>query len=202
MFNPRDPETISSGKAHDSPRSFQISWIDDNHIVSVGFSRGSQRRILLYRLPTSVGGEITTLSSVTIDVSPSVLFPVYDADTSILYVWGKGERVIQAYEVHPEDDREPIAKLPGFTGDSPQIATVFMPKRMVDMKKVEVAKALRLTAKTLEEVSFTIPRNKAGLFLFFCAQTSASICLFVNVRSPISSKMTFTCPPRTLKSLL
>lgn len=53
-------------------------------------------------------------------------------------------------------------KLPGFTGDSPQIATIFLPKRMVDMKKVEIAKALRLTAKTLEEVSFTIPRNKAS----------------------------------------
>ncbi|OXB39193.1 actin cross-linking [Cryptococcus neoformans] len=164
VFDPRNPEVVSSGKAHDSPRSFQISWIDDNHIVSVGFSRGSQRKILLYRLPSSAGGGITTVSSVTIDVSPSVLFPVYDPDTSILYVWGKGERVIQAYEVHPENDREPIAKLPGFTGDSPQIATMFLPKRMVDMKKVEVAKALRLTAKTLEEVSFTIPRNKPDFF--------------------------------------
>ncbi|KIR37980.1 actin cross-linking [Cryptococcus deuterogattii 99/473] len=154
VFDPRDPETVSSGKAHDSPRSFQISWIDDNHIVSVGFSRGSQRKILLYRLPSSAGGEITTISSVTIDVSPSVLFPVYDSDTSILYVWGKGERVIQAYEIHPDDDREPIAKLSGFTGDSPQIATIFLPKRMVDMKKVEIAKALRLTAKTLEEPGF------------------------------------------------
>lgn len=127
-----------------------------------------------------------------------MLFPVYDPDTSILYVWGKGERVIQAYEVHPENDREPIAKLPGFTGDSPQIATMFLPKRMVDMKKVEVAKALRLTAKTLEEVGFTIPRNKAS----FLAQTSVSICLFVNASSRISFKMTFTCPPRTLKRLL
>ncbi|WVQ77976.1 hypothetical protein IAT38_000057 [Cryptococcus sp. DSM 104549] len=164
VLDPRKSSIVSSGKAHDSPRSFQISWIDSQHLVSVGFARGSMRKILLYRLPSSPGGEITTISSVTIDVSPSVLFPVYDPDTSILHVWGKGERVIQAYEVHPENEREPIAKLPSFTAGTPQLSVGFLPKRLVDLKKVEVAKALRLTAKTLEEVSFTIPRNKPEFF--------------------------------------
>ncbi|WVF72470.1 hypothetical protein IAT40_007285 [Kwoniella sp. CBS 6097] len=164
VLDPRDPATMVQGKAHDSPRSFQISWIDQSHVVTVGFSRGSQRKINLYSIPSSGSGEITTLYSMTIDVSPSVLFPVYDPDTNILFVWGKGERVIQAYEVHPSNEREPITKLPSFTAGSPQVGVVFMPKRMVDVKKVEVAKALRLTAKTLEEVTFTIPRNKPEFF--------------------------------------
>ncbi|ODN73525.1 hypothetical protein L202_08026, partial [Cryptococcus amylolentus CBS 6039] len=164
VFDPRDASTVVSGKAHDSPRSFQISWIDEEHIVTVGFSRGSLRKILLYRLPTTPGEEIATISSLTIDTSPSVLFPVYDPDTSILYVWGKGERVIQAYEINPSNEREPIAKLPGFTADNPQVGVVWLPKRMVDLKKVEVGKALRLTAKALEEVSFTVPRNKPEFF--------------------------------------
>ena len=117
-----------------------------------------------------------------IDVSPSVLFPVYDPDTSILYVWGKGERQIQAYEVHPEHAVEPIAKLPSFTAGSPQLGLAFFPKRTVDVKKVEVAKALRLTSKTIEEVTFSIPRNKV------------SLCVFRQFAddSLISSKMTFT----------
>ena len=34
----------------------------------------------------------------------------------------------------------------------------------MDVKKVEVAKALRMTARSLEDVSFTIPRNKAEFF--------------------------------------
>lgn len=147
------------GKAHDSPRSFRITWIDHEYLISVGFSRGSQRKINLYRLNNSIK-TIETISSITIDVSPSVLFPVYDPDTSILYVWGKGERVIQAYEIHPQSDKEPIAKLPSYTAGSPQVAVAFLPKRVVDVRKVEVAKALRLTAKTLEEVTFSIPRNK------------------------------------------
>ncbi|OCF44702.1 actin cross-linking [Kwoniella heveanensis CBS 569] len=175
VLDPRNPSTLVQGKAHDSPRSFQTTWIDRSHIITVGFSRGSQRKINLYNVPASGSGDITTLYSLTIDVSPSVLFPVYDPDTNILYVWGKGERVIQAYEVHPSNEREPITKLPSFTAGSPQVGVAFMPKRLVDVKKVEVAKALRLTAKTLEEVSFTIPRNKPDFFQDDIYQTTVDV---------------------------
>lgn len=160
VLNPRDSSSAVSGKAHDSPRSFQMAWIDTTTLLSVGLSRGSQRRINLYRIDEN---EVKTVHSMLIDVSPSVLFPVYDPDTSILHVWGKGERQIQAYEVHPDHATEPVAKLPSYTAGTPQLGLAFFPKRMVDMKKVEVAKALRLTGKTIEEVSFSIPRNKVGL---------------------------------------
>lgn len=161
VLDPRRPESMISGPAHDSPRSIQIAWIDETHLVSVGFAKGSQRRINLY----SIGPDaIATTSSTLIDVSPSVLFPAYDPDTSILYVWGKGERQIQAYEVRPEHTSEPISKLPSFTAGSPQLGVAFFPKRMVDIKKVEVGRALRLTARSIEEVSFSIPRNKPDFY--------------------------------------
>ena len=162
VIDPRDKLSRRSGKAHDSPRSFQIVWIDETHLLSVGFSKGSQRRINLYRIPSDTATDIETVHSLLIDVSPSVLFPVYDPDTSILHVWGKGERQIQAYEVHPDHATEPIAKLPSYTAGTPQLGQAFFGKQLVDVKKVEVAKALRLTAKTIEEVTFTIPRNKVG----------------------------------------
>ncbi|OCF72031.1 actin cross-linking [Kwoniella mangroviensis CBS 8886] len=161
ILDPRNPSQVISGKSHDSPRSFQMTWIDDKHLVSVGFSKGSQRKINLYQINA---GQTEIIQSITIDVSPSVLFPVYDPDTSILYVWGKGERVIQAYEISLNSSGEKIIKLPSFTASSPQLGLVFLPKRMVDVKKVEVARCLRLTWKTLEEVAFNIPRNKPNFF--------------------------------------
>jgi WD40 repeat protein len=160
-LDPRRPESQALGSAHDSPRSFQITWIDETQLLSVGFSRGSQRRINLYQITDNT---IKTLSSFMMDISPSVLFPQYDPDTNILYIWGKGERQIQAFEIRPKNDLEPIAKLPSFTSGSPQLGVSFFPKRLVDVKKVEVAKVLRLTAKAIEEVSFTIPRNKPDFF--------------------------------------
>ena len=159
VLDPRVPNNAVRGKAHDSPRSFQLAWLDRDHLISVGFGKGSARRINLYGL-TSDG--VDTLYSLTVDISPSVLFPVYDPDTGILYIWGKGERAIQAYEVRPDDAGEKISKLPTFTAGSPQLGVGFFPKRCVDVKKVEVAKCLRLTARSIEEVSFTIPRNKVG----------------------------------------
>lgn len=165
VIDPRSPEVVMRGKAHDSARSFQVDWIDASHLISVGFSKGSARTINLYRLsPSSSTLEIVQTTS--IDVSPAVLFPIYDPDTHILYIWGKGERVIQAFEINtePKSGGEAIMKLPGFTSGTPQLGFALFPKRMVDVKKVEVAKGLRLTAKTLEEVSFSIPRNKVGYF--------------------------------------
>lgn len=162
VLDPRDASSQRAGKAHDSPRSCQLAWIDSAHLISVGFSKGSQRRINLYRIPTDASTAIETIHSLLIDVSPSVLFPVYDPDTSIMYVWGKGERQIQAYEVHPEHASEPIAKLPSYTAGTPQLGLAFFGKGLVDVKKIEVAKALRLTGKTIEEVVFTIPRNKVS----------------------------------------
>ncbi|WWC85325.1 uncharacterized protein L201_000187 [Kwoniella dendrophila CBS 6074] len=162
VLDPRKPSDQITGKAHDSPRSFQIVWIDETHLASVGFSRGSQRKINSYEISS---GTIETISSITIDVSPSVLFPVYDPDTSILYIWGKGERVIQSFEVQLNSrSTEKIVKLPSYTAGQPQVGLVFLPKRLIDVRKVEIAKCLRLTAKTMEEVTFTIPRNKPEFF--------------------------------------
>lgn len=162
ILDPRDETKVVRGKAHDSLRSFQLAWIDEAHIVSVGFNRGSMRKVQLY----DVGDEVTNKAGVTIDVSPSVLFPVFDPDTAILYVWGKGERAIHAFEIHPDHANEPVAKLPSYNAASgaPQLAVVLLPKTVVDVRKVEVARALRLTAKTIEEVTFSIPRNKPNFF--------------------------------------
>jgi pantothenate kinase-related protein Tda10 len=159
VLDPRDPSTLVTGDGHSSPRSCQLVWVDDTHILSIGFARGSMRQINLY----TVGTSITTEASQSISVSPAVLFPSYDADTNILYVWGKGDQSIQAFEIHPGKP-EAIAKLPAFTGPGAQHAVAFFPKQHVDPRKVEVAKCLRLTARSIEEVSFTIPRSKTTFF--------------------------------------
>ncbi|KAK4689936.1 coronin-7, partial [Tremellales sp. Uapishka_1] len=160
VLDPRDPSSLKAGKAHDSPRSFQLAWIDATHLVSIGFSSGSMRKIVLYEITNT----IQTISSLSIDVSPSVLFPVYDPDTSILHVWGKGERQIMAFQVDLQNKAEPLAKLPSYTSGNPQLGVRFLQKKAVDVRKVEIGRCLRLTAKTLEEVSFTIPRNKPEFF--------------------------------------
>lgn len=162
VLDPRTPHVRAEGKAHDSPRSFQLAWVDESSLITVGFNRGSQRKINLYDITDS---EVTTRHSVLVDVSPSVLFPVYDPDMRVLYVWGKGERAVLAYEIAQggrEGEGEAISKLPTYTAGEAQLGVAFLGKTSVDVRKVEVARALRLTGKSIEEVSFTIPRNKVS----------------------------------------
>ena len=153
-------QTLLTGPAHDSPRPFQLTWLDSTHLVSVGFSSGSLRKILLHRLGSDT---IETVATLALDVSPSVLFPFYDADTSILLVWGKGERTVSPFDVNLANTKAPFHRLPQFAGSLIHGFT-FLPKPTVDVKKVEVLRALRLTNKTIEEVSFKVPRQKMDYF--------------------------------------
>ena len=160
VFDPRSDRVIAQVKAHDSPRSFQTAWVDEAHVVSVGFSKGSTRRLNLYSMSSDTA-DLKLQQTVMIDVGPAVLFPHFDSDTSILYVWGKGERTISPYFIDIEA-KEPITKLPAYTGANPHLGIAWWNKAQVDVKKVEVARCLRLTGKTMEEVLFRIPRNKVG----------------------------------------
>lgn len=160
VLDPRnDGAKIIEGKGHDSPRSAQLAWVGEDHLISLGFGKGSMRQLHLY----SVANGVERVSALSLDVSPSVLFPVYDGDTHILYAWGKGQQNILAFQIAPSSS-EPIVKLPSFAAGSPQLAVAFFPKTSLDVRKVEVAKCLRLTSRSVEEVTFTVPRNRPQFF--------------------------------------
>lgn len=105
------------------------------------------------------------LARATMDISPSPLFPHYDPDTNILFTYSKGERTCHAYEVQPDGLKgKQLSKLPQFEHGLLQSAFAFLPKQTVDVKKVEIAQAYRLTPSSIQLVSFTIPRAKADFF--------------------------------------
>lgn len=158
-----DPATDArvEGKAHDSPRAAQVAWAGEDHLVTLGFGRGSMRQLHVY----TIGESVERTAAMSLDVSPSVLFPVYDADTHILYAWGKGQQNILAFQLDlAPNAAEVIAKLPSFTAGQPQLAVAFLPKTKLDVRKVEVARCLRLTARSVEEVAFSVPRNRPQFF--------------------------------------
>ncbi|KLT40440.1 DUF1900-domain-containing protein [Cutaneotrichosporon oleaginosum] len=146
------------GQAHDSARAAQLAWAGE-HLISLGFGRGSMRQLHVY----AIHEKVERIAALSLDVSPSVLFPVYDEDTHILYAWGKGQQNILAFQIDPLG-KEVVEKLPSFTAGAPQLAVAFLPKTALDVRKVEVAKCLRLTARSVEEVTFSVPRNRPQFF--------------------------------------
>ncbi|CDZ97808.1 Tumor-specific antigen (contains WD repeats) [Phaffia rhodozyma] len=166
VFDPRRLSASESGwtgPAHDSARGFQLAWLTDRMFVSVGFAQGSQRKILVHSLKGELGSEIEVVTSFMLDVSPSVLFPKFDADTSILYLWGKGETSISAFDIKLDGPKPALTRLPTFAGPM-QNAISFLPKSTLDVRKVEVAKGYRLTPRTIEEFTFKIPRKNMDAF--------------------------------------
>jgi|SRR5277367_2945777 len=131
--------------------------------------RGSSRQICLFDTTKD-----SPVQKITLDMSPAALTPHYDDDTkspspsgynsslltnSVLFLWSKGSRQIHAY--HLTTSPPALQLLPTFDGADLQSAVTFLPKRLVDVEKVEILQGLRLTSgNKIERFAFSIPRNR------------------------------------------
>ncbi|XP_025772077.1 coronin-2A [Puma concolor] len=99
------------------------------------------------------------LSEEDLDGSSGVLFPFYDADTSMLYVVGKGDGNIRYYEVSA--DKPHLNYLTEYRSYNPQKGIGVMPKRGLDVSSCEIFRFYKLitTKNLIEPVSMIVPRR-------------------------------------------
>ena len=139
----------------------KIIWLSPKHLLSTGFTRTADREIILYEVEDA---SIKMKARATLDVSPAPLFSHFDADTSILYLFGKGERIIYTFEV--QLDQHKLLRLPSYSSGSQQLGVAFLPKTAVDPYRVEVSIAYRLTPQNIEKITFSIPRARVSYILY------------------------------------
>lgn len=70
----------------------------------------------------------------------------------------QGDSMVRAYEV--AEDYPHLFPLSDYKADGLHQALSFLPKTEVDVRKVEFARAFRLTSSSIEPISFTVPRTK------------------------------------------
>ncbi|XP_017850354.1 coronin-7 isoform X1 [Drosophila busckii] len=160
VYNPRKSETpIREGNGPVGTRGARITWaVEGQYIVCTGFDKVSERQISVYNAQ-KLNAPLNTAS---LDVSPSILIPYYDEDSSTLFVTGKGDSTIYCYEI---TDEEPyICPLSHHRCSSLHQGLSFITKNHCDVASVEFSKAYRLTNTTIEPLSFTVPRIKSELF--------------------------------------
>jgi hypothetical protein len=97
-----------------------------------------------------------------LDDYAGIPFTYFDEDSQVVYIAGKGESAISFFQYSTESPNY-IDYLQSFRGKEPQKGFSFMPKRGLDLMACEVMRGVRLTAKTVEYVSFKVPR-KSGTF--------------------------------------
>jgi coronin-7 len=101
------------------------------------------------------------IHSITLDTSPSILIPIFDMDTGVLTLVGRGESAFLFYEI--EKDLTPTY-LNRYV--APGITTAFypLPKIGVDVADVEILKGFRTTQTSVEIASIKVPRVKKDYF--------------------------------------
>ncbi|ENN74720.1 hypothetical protein YQE_08702, partial [Dendroctonus ponderosae] len=160
VFQPRKSDgPIREGKGPEGNRGARIVWaLDGRYIVMMGFDKVSERQITIYK----ASDLSKPLNTVGLDVSPAILIPFYDEDSSTLFCTGKGDLTIYAFEITEEHPF--ICPLSHHRCNSLHQGLSFLPKNVCDVQNVEFAKAYRLTNNSIEPLSFTVPRIKTELF--------------------------------------
>jgi coronin-1B/1C/6 len=97
-----------------------------------------------------------------LDDYAGIPFTYFDEDNQVVYVAGKGESAVSFFQYSPHSPNL-IDFLHSYKGKEPQKGFSFLPKRVLDVMSCEVMRGVRMTAKTIEYVSFKVPR-RAGTF--------------------------------------
>ncbi|XP_011503045.1 PREDICTED: coronin-7 isoform X2 [Ceratosolen solmsi marchali] len=160
IYKPRSSDIpIREGKGPVGTRGARVVWaLDGRYLVVMGFDKVSERQILVFKSDNLNA----PLNTVGLDVSPAILMPYYDEDSSTLFLTGRGDSTIYAFEVTEEAPF--CCPLSHHRCASLHQGLSFLPKNKCDVASVEFASALRLTNNTIEPLSFTVPRIKSELF--------------------------------------
>jgi coronin-7 len=161
IFEPRRQTTaIQEGDGPEGSRGGRIVFISNTVLLVSGSDKQSNRQLSLYNIEELAAGAIAVRN---VDVAPSILIPYFDPDTSVVFLSGKGENSIHAFEVCPEEPPYFLDISP-FSTTTPQQAVSFLPKSVCNVREVEYARALRLTKAAIELIEFKVPRNRPQYF--------------------------------------
>jgi len=156
LLDPRGSKVVSETEGHSGIKGSRIIFIGDR-LFSVGFSKSSEREFAIWD-PRNMSAK---LAGQSVDSASGLLMPFYDEGTRMLYLGGKGDGNIRYYEI--VDEAPYIHFLSEFKTNTPQRGLFLLPKRCVSTSDCEVAKILKVGVKTIEPISFQVPR-KSDIF--------------------------------------
>lgn len=158
ILNPRNGEVFEEATSHEGSKGARAIFLKNGLVFTTGFSKRSERQYSL-RAPGLLHDPITMME---LDSSNGVMFPVYDPDTNLVYLCGKGDSVIRYFEISPEMPF--VHYINTFQLPDPQRGIGVMPKRGVDVNSCEITRFYRLNNNGFcQIISMTVPR-KSELF--------------------------------------
>jgi coronin-1B/1C/6 len=162
IWDPRNPDPVQSiENVFEGKKASKLFWCPrHNWIGATGFNRTSKQELKVYDLANLS----TPIGDVNFGQESSTLMPYFDDDTSLLFLYGKGNGAVSFAEINSPDGRV-IYQLGGYRNTTPQKGGGFIAKRACDVWKCEIARFMKLTGKEIIPISLMVPR-KAGADIF------------------------------------
>lgn len=154
IFDPRaSSPCIASANSHQSIKDSRIVWLGDNSkVLTTGFDSARLRQVIVRDLRNINTPEKT----LELDCSTGILIPLYDPDTGMLFLAGKGDTTIGYMEVI---DREPYL-VEGIRHSGEQTkGACLVPKRALNVMQGEVNRVLQLTSSSVIPIMYQVPRK-------------------------------------------
>lgn len=179
VYDPRATTSIvHATDSHQSIKDSRVVWLgDSNRILTTGFDAARLRQVFIrdlrkfsepeksLELDSSTGYvpftskvELTIVSTVLkmISVHSRILMPLFDPDTNMLFLAGKGDITIMYMEVL---DREPFL-VEGIRHSGEQTkGACLVPKRALAVMQAEVNRLLQLTSSSVIPIMYQVPRK-------------------------------------------
>ena len=154
IFDPRTDGEVARFSPHAGTKSSRINFADNRgQIITCGFTTTSVREIKVWD-PRNIEKPVGKLD---IDQAAGQMITMYDPDTSMLYVTGKGDAGIKFYELTGADEQ--IYFLNEFRSTEAHKGLCFIPKIGCNPQTCEIAVGLRLMKESIIPTSFQVPRK-------------------------------------------
>jgi WD40 repeat protein len=154
VIDPRTGQVTMKTTTHEGNKPQKHKFLNDDFILSVGFSRSNERAIKLFDL-RNISEPVQNL---VIDNSSGVITPFYDSDLGLVYLVGKGEPVIKVYDF----SNEKIKYATEYRSSQSLRSFAFFPKRAMNYNQLEIGRFARAYGTNLDYVSFYYPKKHEG----------------------------------------
>ena len=156
LVDPRANTCSGEVQAHDGAKSVKVVYAGDSgKLFSFGSTKQSSREIKVWDLK-NLSEPIHTEA---VDTAAGAMIPLYDQDTNVLFLCGKGDGIVRLYEY--EDKKPFIFKLnDGFRSNIPGKGYCMVPKRGLNIMKHETARIIKVCNNSgVHPLVFEVPRK-------------------------------------------
>ncbi|CAI8048905.1 Coronin-7 [Geodia barretti] len=158
IYDPRNSTSpVNEGVGPEGSRGARIVWLNNTRLAMSGFNKSHGFCLSMCLIPQ---GDNSIIAYEYVEDKEPYLFDVAPFACGSPH---QGDNSIIAYE-HVEDKEPYLFDVAPFACGSPHQAVSYLPKDLCDVRRVEIARAVRLCKTTVEPIFFKVPRTRTEYF--------------------------------------